>query len=45
MPRLIPRIFKASQALSQVNPYIMELPKKPNAYKNIRNTIAIIAIL
>ena len=45
MPRLIPRVFKASQALSQVHPYIMTLPKKHNVYKNIRYTIAMITIL
>ena len=45
MPRLIPRIFKASQALSQVYPYIIALPAKHNVYKNIIYTIAMITIL
>ena len=45
MPRLIPRVFKASQALSQVYPYIMALPAKHNMYKNIRCVITIIVIL
>ena len=45
MPRLIPRVFKASQALSQVYPYIIALPAKHNVYKNIRYTIITIDIL
>ena len=45
MPRLMPRVFKATQALSQVYPYIIALPAKHNVYKNIRYTITIIVIL
>jgi hypothetical protein len=45
IPRAIPRVFKAPQALSQVYPYIMALPAKDNVYKNIRYTIITIAIL
>ena len=45
IPRAMLRASKASTALSQVNPYMVELPKKLNVYKNTRHTIAIIAIL
>lgn len=45
MPRLIPRVFKASKAQDCVYPNVIEHPKKLNVYKNIRYTIAIIVIL
>lgn len=45
MPRPIPRVFKASQALSQVYPYTIALAAKHSVYKNIRYAIINIVIL